>query len=459
MAYWGKALALGPNINDPMLPDREVRALEAVQKAVVLRHGVSEHERAYIDALALRFKAPAGEARAERDTAYADAMAEVVRRYPNDADALTLYGAAVMDLMPWNYWETPTKPRARVPEAMAALEAAIARAPNHAGAHHYYIHLLEASATPERAERSADQLATLTTSAGHLVHMPSHIYARVGRYGDAIDTNVRAVAADEDYIAQCRAQGLYPLAYYPHNVHFLWYAASEAGASKVALEAARKTGSKAPEDQLCHFVMLRDFLVTPMLALARFGKWDDILALPRPDDPFARGIWHHVRSLAFTAKGKLPGAASEIASMGPLIEDPAVNKSMVSWGAISGSTVLQLARHVSAGRLAARQKRYPKAIRELEAALKIEDTLPYNEPPVWHQPVRLVLGAVLLEAGRPADAERIYREDLTVHRENGWALFGLAQSLRAQHKGTADVEARFRRAWTRADVTLTASQF
>jgi len=460
MAFWGKALALGPNINDAMPAEREERALAAIRRAQGLAAaGASESERAYVDALARRYGEPAGEQRAERDAAYADAMADLARTHPEDADALTLSAAALMERTPWDYWEDPATPRPVTEQARAALEAAIALAPDHAGAHHYYIHLLEASAAPERAEASADRLATLTTSAGHLVHMPAHIYARVGRYGDAIDANVRAVAADEDYLTQCRAQGLYPVGYYPHNLHFLWYAATEAGASAVALDAARTTGTKAPPQELCHYPMLRDFLVTPMLASARFGRWDDVLALPAPDDAFARGIWHHVRSLALAAAGRVAEAEREVARMRALVGAPGAAETMVVWGAVPSSTLLRLAAHVSAGRIAARRGDHARAIRELEAAVRIEDALPYNEPPAWHQPPRHVLGALQLGAGRAADAERTYRQDLERHRENGWALFGLLQSLRAQGKDASDVEERFRRAWARADVTLSASHF
>ena len=287
MAHWGQALALGPNINDGMPAEREEQALAAIRAAQAHATSASDAEQAYIAALATRYGTPTGEDRDARNAAYADAMQAVAARFRTDADALTLYGAALMNEIPWDYWETPDTPRPRTRAALATLEAAIAADPDHPGAHHYYIHLVEASTDPDRAEPSSDLLADLMPGAGHLVHMPAHIYVRVGRYGDAVDANIAAVAADEDYIAQCRAQGLYPVGYYPHNVHFLWYAATEGGERAVALEAARKTGTKAPHDQLHDYVMLRDFLVAPMQALARFGRWDEILALTEPDDLFA----------------------------------------------------------------------------------------------------------------------------------------------------------------------------
>jgi len=461
MAHWGQALALGPNINDAMPAEREEQALTAIRAAQARAGGASDSEQAYIAALATRYGTPAGENREARNAAYTDAMQALATHFPTDADALTLYGAAIMNQIPWDYWETPDTPRAPTRAAIATLEAAIAVDPDHPGAHHYYIHIVEASSDPDRAEPSSDRLAALMPGAGHLVHMPAHIYVRVGRYADAVDANVEAIAADEDYIAQCRAQGLYPVGYYPHNVHFLWYAATEGGERAVALDAARKTGTKAPHDQLHDYVMLRDFLVAPMQALARFGRWDEILALPEPDDPFARGVWHHVRSLALTAHGRLADAEADIRALDAVIADPATAPLMAGWGAVPAPTVLQIARAVSVGRLAARRGRFDEAIVALHRGVALQDDLPYNEPPTWHQPLRHILGAILLDAGRADEAETVYRKDLEDHRENGWALFGLLQSLRVQAKeGEAEeTETRFRKAWRRADFTLTASQF
>ncbi|HEY3119686.1 MAG TPA: hypothetical protein VGL15_03620, partial [Vicinamibacteria bacterium] len=298
MAHWGQALVLGPNINVPMSPEDEPKAYEAAQKAVALKSNASPREQAYIDAVAQRYTGKA-EDRKTRDRAYADAMGELARRYPDDLDAATMYAEALMDLRPWNYWTGDGHPYPETGDVIANLEKVLARMPDHPGATHYYIHAVEATKSPEKAEAAADRLLKLMPGAGHMVHMPSHIYQRVGRYADAQASNEAAIKADEDYISQCRAQGIYPMAYYPHNIHFLWYAATAEGRSQVAIDAARKTASRVSDELLTELPLLAGFRVVPYYALTRFGRWDEMLAEPAPADRFLylTGVWHYGRGL------------------------------------------------------------------------------------------------------------------------------------------------------------------
>src|SRR2546423_8316130 len=280
MAYWGEALALGPNINAPMDPASEPKALAAIQKAVALKANASTREQALIDALTNRYSGRAEDRRA-RDVAYADAMRKVHLQFPDDDDLAMLYVESVMDLRPWGYWTRDGLPYERTAEVVALTEKVIAKNPNHPGALHLYIHLMEAYQAA-KAEGAADRLIALMPAAGHMVHMPAHIYQRVGRYADAQRSNELAIAADEDYISQCRAQGLYPMAYYPHNLHFLWFAATAEGRSKVAIEAARKAASRVDDETLKAVPLLGGFRVVPYYALTRFGKWDEMLREPEP---------------------------------------------------------------------------------------------------------------------------------------------------------------------------------
>ena len=301
MAYWGMALVLGPNINMAMSPEAEPQAYELIQKAIALKKNVSEKEQAYIDALAVRYTGAEKPNRTVADRAYAEAMLEFHKLYPNDLDAATFYAEAIMDLRPWNYWTRDKQPYPETREVLRVLESVLERNPNHPGAIHLYIHAVE-YARPEIAEAEAEKLWELAPGAGHLVHMPSHIFRRIGRYNDASKSNEDAIAADEDYITQCRAQGVYPLAYYPHNIHFLWDSATMEGRSRTAIEAARKAASKIPDGAWREVPLLHQFLVTPLFAYTRFGEWDLILSEPQPaqDSLFWTGVWHYARGIAST---------------------------------------------------------------------------------------------------------------------------------------------------------------
>ena len=462
MAYWGQALVLGPNINAPMAPEEEPKALAHLRKAQALKGKVTQREREYIDALALRFTGKP-EDRAAADQAYAGAMRILHETYPDDLDAATLYAEAVMDLRPWNYWTRDGRPYDQTHEIINALDGVLAKNPDHPGALHYWIHLWEASNTPEKAEAAADRLLPLAPAAGHLVHMPGHIYQRVGRYADAMKANQMAILADEDYITQCRAQGLYPLGYYPHNVHFLWFAATMAGQSKIAIDAANKTAHAIPVKAVQEVPILQSFLLTPDYALVRFGRWDDILSAPAPrvDTMFTRGVRHYARAMAFIRKKDFNAATKEIEAVRKIANDPKLIEAPTSMSLNQADSVLTVATTVLDGELAAAQGKYEVAIAHLDKAVRYHDNLVYTEPDDWHQPVRHALGAVLLDAGRPAEAESVYWEDLRRNPKNGWSLFGLTKALQAQNKHDQAklVEADFKKVWADSDVTLTASRF
>src|SRR5215471_418386 len=330
MAYWGQALALGPNINAPMDPAAEPKALEVIQKAVALKANASPREQALIDALTHRYSGRA-EDRKARDREYADAMRKVYLQFPDDDDISMLYVESVMDLRPWGYWTKDGTPYERTSEIVALTEKVIAHNPNHPGALHLYIHLMEAYQA-DKAEAAADRLLTLMPAAGHMVHMPAHIYQRVGRYADAAKSNVMAIAADEDYISQCRAQGLYPMAYYPHNLHFLWFAATAEGNSKVAIEAARKAASRVDDDTLKAIPLLAGFRVVPYFALTRFGKWDEMLREPEPPatSTYLTGMWHYARATAYLGKNQTNDAEQELAKLNGLMGDKSLDGPLFS---------------------------------------------------------------------------------------------------------------------------------
>jgi tetratricopeptide (TPR) repeat protein len=458
MAYWGQALVLGPNINATMDPADEPKALELARKAASMKAGASPRERAYIDALVERYSGKP-EDRAARDLAYAHAMRRVKDRFPADLDAAALWIESVMNLRPWGYWSPDGQPREGTSEIVAATERVISRNRLHPGALHLYIHLMEAF-HPAKAEAAADRLLPLLPAAGHMVHMPAHIYQRVGRYADAMKSNELAIAADEDYITQCRAQGLYPLGYYPHNLHFLWFAATFDGQSAAALAAARKTASKIDNATMKEMPMLAGFRAVPYYALTRFGKWDEMLAEPEPpkDNVFLWGIWTYARGLAHLAKAQTAEAERALTAIRGLIADKSLDAPLFSPN--SARSVLVIAPEVLAGEIAASKKQWDTAIAHLERAVRLDDGLVYTEPAEWHYPPRHALGAVLVEAGRAAEAETVYWEDLKRNPENGWALAGLGVALRMQDKKdeAASIDARFTKAWSRADFRLAGSR-
>ncbi len=462
MCYWGQALAMGPNINMPMDPKREPAAYALVQKALALSKAARTHpvERALISALAQRYAKNPGDDRGLRDHAYAQAMREAAKRFPANVDVKTLFAESLMNLQPWDYWTVDGRPKGSTNEIVTTLETAIKLDENHPGACHYYIHAVEASRRPQRALACAQRLPDLMPGAGHLVHMPAHIFVRMGMYQEAITANEHAAHTDETYIQDRNPQGIYPVMYYNHNLHFLYFANMAAGRSAAAIAAARQLAANLPGEVLKKTPSVEFFISAPLYALARFGKWDEILIEPEPAKGlnFTKGMWHFTRGLAYSAKQDAGKARAEWATLNKLaIAQPADHVA----GFNSSKILLSLASHVLNAELEQRAGHFDTAIKLLQQSVSIEDNLTYNEPPDWYQPVRQRLGAALLAAGNAAEAKKVYLDDLTRNPENGWSLYGLKLSLgtRKKTKELAAVEQRFKKAWEGADVTLSASRF
>jgi tetratricopeptide (TPR) repeat protein len=468
MCYWGVALALGPNINAPMDPAAIPDALDALAKATERIGGASPVEQGLVKALSARYSADPAADRVQLDMAYADAMRDLAAQYPDDVDVLTLFGEALMDLSPWQYWTPDGQATDYTPEIVATLESVLARDPNHPGANHYYIHAVEASRSPDRALPSAQRLETLVPGAGHLTHMPSHVYWRVGQYRDAARVNETAISVDEATLrrgvtgADQGSHSCYALSSYPHNVHSLFAASHMHGRSEAALVSARKLVSVIPDQAYREVPPLEDFRPMPLFAMVRFGQWSEIMAEPRPADDlqYTTGIWHWARGLASLRQGDLMAAEQEYARLLEISETDAMRElSLASFP--KAATLLEIATHVLGGEIEAVRGNPDAAIARLEAAVAIQDGLAYIEPPAWFYPARHNLGAVLLAAGRAPQAEAVYREDLRQYPNNGWSLLGLAQSLAAQGKAADAEEAqrRFADVWQQADVTPTASRY
>jgi len=454
MCYWGVAYALGPNINLPMDTAAARPAFEAARSALKYSSSTTPKERAYIEALAKRYSSDLSANRASLDSAWANAIREVSRRFPADDDAAALYGEALMDLRPWNYWTNGGKPKApSTLEAIRVLEPVVKRSTNHPGACHYYIHAIEASNQAYKAVPCAQRLAGLMPGAGHLVHMPTHIYIKLGQWDLAAEGNTHAVHSDEQFISERHPTGVYPMGYYPHNFHVMWYALNMLGRSEDAIEAAKNIEEKVPYEVVKQVPPFEYFSPTLLYTLARFSRWDDILREPAPpkDLRYTTGIWHYTRGLAYAGKGKLDSAAVERDSL-VAIEAATPGEQMLNLNPAKPVLAIAIA-HLS-GEMAAKQGRTDEAASQLKKAIAGEDELTYAEPPEWYLPMRQRLGAVLLQANRPVQAEKAFREDLVHRPENGWSLHGLAQSLKAQNKtkAAAAVEARFEKAWSKADV-------
>lgn len=464
ICFWGASLVLGPNINDPIpTPEREVKAYETLNEAIARTEHASDKEQALIEALKSRVAPAPPSDRSALDQAYAEAMRLVADSYPDDLEIQTLFAEAMMDTMPWNYWMADGEPKPLTTEVFARLERVLQRAPNHPGANHFYIHAVEQE-HPERGVQAADNLRRVVPGAGHLVHMPSHIYIRVGRYHDGSLANERAIEADDDYVTQCRAQGIYPVAYVPHNHHFLWATTTMEGRSTDSIAAARRTAEHVHHGLIRdpQMAMLQHFASIPYYALVRFGHWQEILEEPAPEADllYPTAVWHYARGVAYVRQGNLGNAQQELGEVRAIASNPALQEVRI-WGLNPASSLAQIAASVLQGEIAAAKNKTNAAVAELRRAIAIEDGLIYGEPPDWFYPARQNLGAILLEAGRPRQAEEVYREDLARFPDNGWSLFGLAQSLRAQGRKAeaADVQRRFETAWKYADVEITASRF
>jgi tetratricopeptide (TPR) repeat protein len=456
MCWWGIAYALGPNINVPMDTGAVRPAWEALQRAVKLAPTVTARERAYIKALETRYVPVAAADRSGLDSAWADAIGQVSRRYPGDDDAATLHAEALMDLRPWHYWTNAGKPLAPSTLAqVAVLERVLKRNPDHPGACHFYIHAVEASNFAARAVPCAERLGSLMPGAGHLVHMPTHIYMRLGRWEDAVEHNAMAVHVDQEYLDARHPTGVYPLGYVPHNYHVMWEALTMTGRGAEALATARTIQSKVPL-QVVHLIPPFEYYSPVVLfTLVRFSRWDDVLAEPAPDAElrYTTGIWYYARGLAQAAKGRLDSAAVALDSLRTIAAKiPPEQTANLN----SSRALLQVAEHSLSAGIAARRGQTDAAVRGFRAGIAVEDNLVYDEPTAWPVPLRQQLGRVLLAAGRPKDAERAFREDLVRYPRNGWSLHGLAEALKAQGRTSEAevVDAQFRKVWVKSDVKL-----
>jgi tetratricopeptide (TPR) repeat protein len=461
MCWWGIALAAGNNINGGMDDAGGRLAYEAAGEAMARRDGLPPVERMLIEALSVRYGPDPAVDRPALDSAYAAAMERIVEAHPRDPDVLTLYAASLMNLSPWNYWEGPYDARTARPgtrRILASLEDALAIDRNHPGACHYLIHAVEA-AFPERAVECADRLAALMPGAGHIVHMPGHIYIRVGRYPDAVQANRHAVHQDESFIADQNQRSVYTGAYYPHNYHFMAFAATMAGMKEDALYAARQVSPKVPLEVAQAVPFIQNAVVMSHLTLVSFGDWKEVLKLPAPDSSLRLATTMHLyaRGTALAALGRRDEAR---ALLGQLREASRAAAAAMD-GDETANPVLSIAAYALAGEIALRAGEPAAAVERFRRAVQIEDSMVYEEPPLWYYPMRHSLGRALHEAGNPVGAEATYRQDLARFPENGWSLFGLARSLEAQGRtGEADdVRARFAAAWASADVRLEASRF
>lgn len=458
MPYWGLALSLGPNINAAMDSKAELRAAEAVQKATARLAHAAPRERAYVEALAARYSVKKSATRKGKDEAYAKAMRRLAHEYPDDADASTLFAEALMVLRPWDYWRADGRPQPGTEEIVTTLEAALQQHPDHPGACHYYIHAVEASPDPQRGLPCAKRLPSLMPGAGHLVHMPAHIYMRVGRYRDASERNANAATVDHEYLLRHPLEGNYASGYYAHNLHFLNASLVMEGRSAEALQVARDLLNKISVDEILKESSLEWYAPTVLFTMARFGQWGELIRQPPPPKElrYTTGVWHYVRGLAFAATTRFGSAEGELSNLRKSLK--ALARAKTAEAKIS-RTLLKIAERVLVGEIAARKGDFDAGIKALREALQLEATVPYSEPPFWFQPVRHNLGAVLLLAGRAEEAESVYREDLRLNPENGWALHGLVHSLQAQRKEAAQENARLQTAWAQADITLIGSRF
>ena len=464
MCFWGEALATGPNINVTnngkavMTPEERASARAAIDHALTLVDGVTPKERSWILALDKRYDGQRETPRDPLDRAWADALADMVDAYPDDMTVASVYAEALMNTMPWDYWGPSGEAKPDTQAVIKSLERVMAAEPEHPLALHLYIHALEASSNAQKAEGAADALANLVPGSGHLVHMPSHIYFRVGRYQDAALANIRAADIDEAYIAECNAQGFYPALYYPHNIHFLWASATMQGQSELSLKSARRVVENVRIEQVEQFPTIQFFRTVPMLSLVRFARWEEILSEPEPHAPFAfaRAIWHYGRGVAYASMENKESALDELAAIERL--EPEVDEIFMG-NVYPAKSLIGIAKSLLRGEISFRSSAMAAAVTSFEEAVAMQDALPYTEPPFWYYPTRQSLGAALLADGRAAEAQLVFEADLEQYPMNGWSLYGLTEALNAQGL-TASAEAarqRFETVWQFSDVTLSSS--
>lgn len=457
MAHWGEAYARGLHINNPQMGQEQSElAYAAAQRALEKIDDASPVEAALIRAVTERYAMPVPEDRSPLDEAYAAAMEKVWERFPNDADVGALFAESLMNLQPWDLWTRQGEPKGRTLEIVATLERVLEINQNHPGANHFYIHAVEASNEPERGVASADRLRTLVPGSGHLVHMPAHIYARVGRWADASDANVQAIAADRAYFAKAPAPDFYAL-YFIHNIHFLSWSAMMEGRYETAMAAARELERDIPQSFLKEWTFIADgFMPVTYHAMIRFGKWEDILKEKKPEDyrRLSLALWHYARGIALANTQRVSEARDELEAFEAVV--PTVPEDWVV-GNSAASDVLAVARHMLKGEIAYKAGNADEAFALLRTGVELEDQLNYDEPPDWMQPVRHALGALLMAEGRNAEAKAVYLEDLKKYPENGWALLGLSHAMAAAGEDTTAIDARRAKVWARADVSPVAS--
>src|SRR6218665_2079556 len=461
MAYWGIAMVLGPNYNAALDPTQLADINTAVDRAVEYVGATAPHEQALINAIAKRFPRSEVKDMMPYYESYASAMKEAHDKFPDDVQIATLYADALMNMHPWDLWLKDGTAQPWTAEILEVLEKTLQKYPEHPGAIHYYIHATESSKNAGRATPYADKLAGLMPGAGHLVHMPSHVYIRTGEYHKGVLVNEEAAAADSSYIAQCKVQGAYPLVYYPHNIHFLAACAFLEGNSRKAMSAAWGISRKANRDFMHQFGAIQHYSIIPYYMLVQLGSWNEILQLAEPSDSllYPKAIWHYALGMAYAAKGKYNDAKASLDAIKSIAGDEAVQKVTI-WDMNKVTDMINIASLALEGEIYARNKLYDKAIQSLTKAVQTEDALMYQEPPDWFFSVRLSLGHWLNQAKRFQEAESVYREDLVTFPSNGWALKGLYNSLKGQGK---EAEAKttngeFQAAWKWADVSLSSSR-
>ncbi|RYY61335.1 MAG: hypothetical protein EOO05_06750 [Chitinophagaceae bacterium] len=463
MGWWGLAYVLGPNYNAGMEKDNFERAYEAASKARKMAPQASVKEQDLIRALSARYSADTSITRAVLDSAFASEMRTVAAKYPEDVTIKSLFAEAVMDIHPWNLWNKDGSPQPWTTEIMQVLKDALHLEPRHAGANHFYVHVMEMSKDAGQAMASADLLRELVPGSGHLVHMPSHTYIRTGRYHDGVISNQQASLKDSIYMGACHAQGIYPLAYYPHNYHFMAACATLSGESALALKGAVSTARHAEKSLMTDpsWSTLQHYYTIPWYVETKFGRWDQILATPQPDGRFKYpvAIWHYARGMALLAKNNIAEAKQQLAAITLAMTDTTIRE-LTIWGINNLFDLCAIAQQTLTGEILAKEKKYAAAIEALTDAVKKEDALNYDEPPDWFFSVRHHLGAVLVEAGKFNEAIGVYKQDLMVYPENGWAFAGLVNAYKGLHdeNGREVAAEAFKRAWKFADIQLSSSR-
>ena len=450
MCYWGEAFALGPNINAPMFDEAVTPAFAAINKAIALRDNASEKEQALINALGYRYESAPLADRSKLDNAFADAVDAVALAYPEDDFIAALAAEANMDTQPWDYWADGGRtPKGRTARTVSLLESVIARNPNYTAAIHLYIHITEASRDPYRAAEHADRLAALSPGLGHLIHMPSHTYYRIGRFKQALDHNIAAVAADQAYLDQADASMLYEYGYFTHNIHFAMTSAQMSGDAATALAMAEKLDEKLPIEMAAAAPWVQPIKAAPYYAMVQFADPASILATDDPgeDMPFLQGAWHYARGEASVKSGDLAAAQEEVEAISAIIAD--ADMSNLTGGGVPALDILNIARLTIIGRAAAAEGALDTAIEAMEEVVALQEAIAYTEPPYWYYPSKQTLASMLLQAGKTERAEQLFLESLTESPNNAWVLFGLAEAYKAQgdKNGAKYANALFKDAW------------